>query len=64
VTIRFAVVDDQALMRDGFTMILEAQADLDVVGTAGDGRAGVELCELTRPDVVLMEVRMPNMDGI
>jgi DNA-binding NarL/FixJ family response regulator len=64
VTIRVAVVDDQALMRDGFTMILDAQADLDVVGAAEDGRAGVELCERTRPDVVLMDVRMPDMDGI
>ena len=63
-TIRVAVVDDQALMRDGFTMILEAQPDLDVVGTAEDGRAGVELCQRTRPDVVLMDIRMPEMDGI
>lgn len=63
-SIRVAVVDDQALMRDGFTMILEAQADLDVVGVAEDGRAGVELCKRTRPDVVLMDIRMPEMDGI
>jgi DNA-binding NarL/FixJ family response regulator len=64
VTIRVAVVDDQALMRDGFTMILDAQDDIEVVGDAGDGRAGVELCRRTRPDVVLMDVRMPGMDGI
>ena len=63
-TIRVAVVDDQALMRDGFTMILEAQAELDVVGVAEDGRAGLELCQRTRPDVVLMDIRMPEMDGI
>ena len=63
-TIRVAVVDDQALMRDGFTMILDAQDDIDVVGDAGNGRAGVELCRQTRPDVVLMDVRMPDMDGI
>lgn len=63
-TIRVAVVDDQALMRDGFTMILNAQDDIDVVGDAEDGRLGVELCRRTRPDVVLMDIRMPNMDGI
>jgi DNA-binding NarL/FixJ family response regulator len=64
VTIRVAIVDDQALMRDGFTMILDAQPDIEVVGDAENGRAGVELCRRTRPDVVLMDVRMPVMDGI
>ncbi|RLE25427.1 MAG: DNA-binding response regulator, partial [Actinobacteria bacterium] len=59
-----AVVDDQALMRDGFTMILNAQNDLEVVGDAENGRLGVELCQRTRPDVVLMDIRMPEMDGI
>ena len=63
-TIRVAVVDDQALMRDGFTMILEAQPDIDVVGGAENGRAGVELCRRTRPDLVLMDIRMPEMDGL
>lgn len=63
-TIRVAIVDDQALMRDGFTMILDAQPDIDVVGDAENGRLGVELCWRTRPDVVLMDVRMPVMDGI
>ena len=63
-TIRVAIVDDQALMRDGFTMILDAQPDLDVVGDAPDGRLGVELCRRTRPDVVLMDIRMPDVDGI
>jgi DNA-binding NarL/FixJ family response regulator len=63
-SIRVAVVDDQALMRDGFTMILDAQPDIDVVGDAPDGRLGVELCRRTRPDVVLMDIRMPHMDGI
>jgi DNA-binding NarL/FixJ family response regulator len=62
--IRVAVVDDQALMRDGFTMILDAQRDLEVVGDAADGRQGVELCRRTRPDVVLMDIRMPVLDGI
>jgi len=63
-TIRVAVVDDQALMRDGFTMILDAQEDLVVVGDAENGRLGVELCRRLRPDVVLMDIRMPEMDGI
>ncbi|MGI9642924.1 MAG: response regulator [Acidimicrobiia bacterium] len=63
-TIRVAVVDDQALMRDGFTMILDAQDDLTVVGDADNGRSGLELCRRTRPDVVLMDIRMPEMDGI
>ena len=63
-TIRVAIVDDQALMRDGFTMILDAQPDIDVVGDAENGRAGVELCQRTRPDVVLMDIRMPVLDGL
>jgi DNA-binding NarL/FixJ family response regulator len=63
-TIRVAIVDDQALMRDGFTMILGAQPDIEVVGDAENGRLGVELCLRTRPDVVLMDIRMPVLDGI
>jgi DNA-binding NarL/FixJ family response regulator len=63
-SIRVAIVDDQALMRDGFSMILEAQPDIDVVGDAANGRLGVELCARTRPDVVLMDIRMPVVDGI
>ena len=63
-TIRVAIVDDQALMRDGFAMILDAQPDIDVVGDAGEGRSGLELCRRTRPDVVLMDIRMPVLDGI
>lgn len=62
--IRVAIVDDQALMRDGFSMILDAQPDIDVVGDAENGRLGVELCQRTRPDVVLMDIRMPVLDGI
>lgn len=61
---RVAIVDDQALMRDAFTMMLDVQEDLTVVGAAEDGRKGVELCRETNPDVVLMDVRMPDMDGI
>jgi len=64
VTIRVAVVDDQALMRDGFSMILDAQHDIAVVGDAANGQLGLELCRRTRPDVVLMDIRMPEMDGI
>jgi DNA-binding NarL/FixJ family response regulator len=64
VNIRIAIVDDQALMRDGFTMILDAQPDMDVVGDAENGRLGVELVRRTRPDIVLMDIRMPEMDGI
>lgn len=63
-TLRVAIVDDQALMRTGFSMILEAEDDLEVVGDAPDGRLGVDLCQRTRPDVVLMDIRMPDLDGI
>jgi DNA-binding NarL/FixJ family response regulator len=63
-TIRVAIVDDQALMRDGFTMILDAQPDIEVVGDAENGRVGLELCRRTRPNVVLMDIRMPVLDGI
>jgi DNA-binding NarL/FixJ family response regulator len=63
-TIRVAIVDDQALMRDGFSMILDAQPDIEVVGDAENGRLGVELCQRTRTDVVLMDIRMPVLDGI
>ena len=63
-TISVAIVDDQALMRDGFSMILGAQPDIEVVGDAENGRLGVELCQRTCPDVVLMDIRMPVLDGI
>lgn len=63
-TIRVAVIDDQALMRDAFTMMLEAQDDVVVVGDASNGREGVDLCRQRNPDVALMDIRMPNMDGI
>lgn len=63
-SIRLAIIDDQALMRDAFTMMLNAQPDFEVVGDAADGRVGLELCRRTRPDVALMDIRMPEMDGI
>jgi DNA-binding NarL/FixJ family response regulator len=62
--IRVVVADDQALVRGGFRMILEAQADIDVVGEAADGREALDVARATSPDVVLMDVRMPVMDGI
>ncbi len=62
--IRVMLVDDQEMVRVGFRMILQAETDLTIVGEAGDGRAAVELAPSARPDVVLMDVRMPVMDGI
>ncbi len=59
-----AVVDDQALMRTGFAMIVDAEPDLTVVGEAANGTDGVTLCRTHRPDVVLMDIRMPDGDGI
>jgi DNA-binding NarL/FixJ family response regulator len=63
-TIGVAVVDDQALVRAGFRMSLEIEPDLAVVGEASDGEGAVALVGSTRPDVVLMDVRMPGVDGI
>ncbi|HEY2701401.1 MAG TPA: response regulator transcription factor [Pseudonocardiaceae bacterium] len=62
--IRVLLVDDQELMRMGFRMVLGAQPDIDVVGEAGDGRRAVELARELKPDVVLMDVRMPILDGV
>jgi DNA-binding NarL/FixJ family response regulator len=62
--IRVLLVDDQELVRDGFAMILDAQADIEVVGHASDGSGVVALARETMPDVVLMDVRMPGTDGI
>jgi DNA-binding NarL/FixJ family response regulator len=62
--IRLVIVDDQALMRTGFRMILAAESDITVVGEAADGVEGIEVVRRTEPDVVLMDVRMPGMDGI
>ena len=62
--IRLFLVDDQALVRAGFRMVLDAQPDMTVVGEAGDGLAGVDGVAAVRPDVVLMDVRMPRLDGV
>jgi DNA-binding NarL/FixJ family response regulator len=62
--IRLLLVDDQQLIRMGMRMVLEAQAEFDVVGEAGDGREAIAAAERLKPDVILMDVRMPGMDGI
>lgn len=63
-TIGVLIVDDQELLRAAFTSLVAAEADLEVVGQAADGRQAVELARSLRPNVVLMDVRMPLMDGI
>lgn len=63
-TIRVIVVDDQEMVRSGFVALLGKQQDLEVVGTAADGADAVDVIRRARPDVVLMDVRMPKMDGI
>ena len=63
-SIRVLIADDQALVRAGFRMVLEAESDLQVVGEAGDGAEAVAAAREQRPDVILMDVRMPNVDGL
>jgi DNA-binding NarL/FixJ family response regulator len=63
-TIRVALADDQALVRAGFRMIVGSQADMEVAGEAGDGQEAIDLVRRERPDVILMDIRMPRVDGI
>ena len=63
-TSRVLLADDQALLRHGLQMMIDAQPDLQVVGQAADGAEAVELAARLRPDIVLMDIRMPRMDGV
>jgi DNA-binding NarL/FixJ family response regulator len=62
--IRVGIVDDQAMVRAGFRMIVESQPDMQVAGEASDGKEAIDLVHRERPDVVLMDIRMPRVDGI
>ncbi len=62
--IRILLVDDQRLMREGLRTLLELEPDLQVAGEAGDGQAALDACAALSPDVVLMDIRMPGMDGV
>jgi DNA-binding NarL/FixJ family response regulator len=63
-TIRVAIVDDQALFRAGIRMLISSQSDLEFVGEAGNGAEGIVMAQASAPDVILMDIRMPVMDGI
>ena len=63
-SVRVLICDDQALIRTGFATIIDAQPDLEVVGECGNGRAAIDLAERLKPDLVVMDVRMPVLDGI
>ena len=63
-TIRVLLADDQELVRTGFRMILEGESDIEVIGEAADGREAVDAARRLRPDVIVMDIRMPVMDGI
>lgn len=62
--IRVLLVDDQSLLRKAFRLILEAEPDIEVIGEAADGATGISMASALHPDAVLMDVRMPRMDGI
>jgi DNA-binding NarL/FixJ family response regulator len=62
--VKVLIVDDQSLVRAGFRMILDAEPDVEVIGEAADGREAVELVAKVTPDVILMDIRMPNLDGL
>lgn len=63
-SIRVVVADDQALVRSGFLALLRAEEGIEVVGEAADGVEAVKIAKLERPDVILMDIRMPEMDGL
>ncbi len=63
-TIRVALADDQALIRMGLRVLIDAETDLELAGEAEDGRPAVALVRRERPDVILMDIRMPGMDGL
>lgn len=63
-TLKVLLVDDQPIIRSGFAMMLSVEADLEVVGEASNGREAIEMAEAERPDVIVMDVQMPVMDGI
>ena len=63
-SIRIAIADDEGVVRAGLRMILEAEDDLEVAGEAADGAEAIEVVRRTKPDVALMDIRMPGMDGI
>ena len=63
-SVRIMIADDQALVRAGFKMILDAEDDIEVVGEAVDGVQAVDMARRLKPDVVLMDIRMPELDGI
>lgn len=63
-SVKVLIVDDQALVRAGFRMILESEPEIEIVGEAGDGAEAVEAARRLKPDVVLMDIRMPNLDGL
>jgi DNA-binding NarL/FixJ family response regulator len=63
-TIRIAIADDQEMVRAGFRMIVGSQTDMEIAGEAGDGQAAIDLVRREKPDVILMDIRMPRVDGI
>lgn len=63
-SLKVIIVDDDALIRDGLKILLELEGDIEVIGTAGNGREALEVCKKQRPDIILMDIRMPILDGV